>query len=66
LPVPNVSTENEDPMKITDDLLKFRAEFHDVKSLADLPHLSPDRLARFKQQLAQLEDPGDAEVERRR
>jgi hypothetical protein len=42
-------------MKITDDLLKFRAEFADVKSLADVPHLSPDRLARSKQQLAQLE-----------
>lgn len=43
-------------MKVSDDLLKFRAEFNDVKSLADVPHLSPDRLARFKQQLAQLED----------
>jgi hypothetical protein len=38
-------------MKITVDLLKFRADFNDVKSLADVPHLSPDRLARFKQQL---------------
>lgn len=55
----------ENNMKITDDLLKFRAEFVDVKSLADVSHLSPDRLARFKQQLAQLEDT-DAEVERRR
>ena len=43
-------------MKVSDDLLKFRAEFNDVKSLADVPHLSPDRLAHFKQQLAQLED----------
>jgi hypothetical protein len=52
-------------MKVTDDVLKFRAEFHDVKSLADLPYLSSDRLARFKQQLAQLEDT-DAEADRRR
>jgi hypothetical protein len=51
-------------MKITEELLQFRAEFADVKSLADVCHLSPDRLARFKQQLAQLEDT-DAEVERR-
>jgi hypothetical protein len=43
-------------MKVTDDVLKFRAEFPDVKSLADLPYLSIERLARFKQLLAQLED----------
>ena len=43
-------------MKTTDALLKFRAEFNDVKSLADVPRLSPDRLARFKQQLNFLED----------
>jgi hypothetical protein len=45
-------------MKVTDDLLRFRAEFSDVKSLADVPRLSPDRLARFKQQLNFLEDCG--------
>ena len=38
-------------MKITDALLRFRAEFADVKSLADVPRLSPERLKRFKQQL---------------
>jgi hypothetical protein len=46
----------ENNMKVTDDLLRFRAEFSDVKSLADVPRLSPDRLARFKQQLNFLED----------
>jgi len=50
-------------MKTTDALLKFRAEFNDVKSLADVPHLSPDRLARFKQQLNLIEDCGIVAVE---
>jgi hypothetical protein len=48
----------ENNMKVTEDLLRFRAEFSDVKSLADVPRLSPDRLARFKQQLNFLEDCG--------
>jgi hypothetical protein len=43
-------------MKITDDLLKFRAEFSDVRSLADLPYLTPERLARYKRELAKLEE----------
>ncbi|MGB9020580.1 MAG: hypothetical protein WCC77_23495 [Pseudolabrys sp.] len=41
----------------SDAILKFRAEFPDVKSLADVPYLSPERLVRFKQQLAKLDDP---------
>jgi hypothetical protein len=45
-------------MKTTEALLKFRAEFSDVKSLADVPRLSPDRLARFKHQLNLTEDCG--------
>jgi hypothetical protein len=45
-------------LKTTDALLRFHIEFSDVKSLADVPRLSPDRLARFKQQLAHLEDCG--------
>jgi hypothetical protein len=46
-------------MKTTDALLlQFRAEFSDVKSLADVPRLSPDRLARFKQQLNLIEHCG--------
>jgi hypothetical protein len=48
----------ENNMKVTDDLLRFRAEFSDVKSLADVPRLSRDRLARFKQQLNLIEDCG--------
>jgi hypothetical protein len=44
-------------MKITDALLRFRAEFADVKSLADVPRLSPERLKRFKQQLDELDPP---------
>jgi hypothetical protein len=45
-------------LKTTDALLRFRIEFSDAKSLADVRRLSPDRLARFKQQLNLIEDCG--------
>jgi hypothetical protein len=44
-------------METKDTLLRFRAEFSDVKSLADVPRLSPERLQRFKQQLDQIDPP---------
>jgi hypothetical protein len=47
-------------MNDNDALLRFRAEFADVKSLADVPRLSPERLKRFKQQLDELDDPPKA------
>jgi hypothetical protein len=50
-------------LKTTDALLRFRIEFSDVNSLADVPRLSPDRLARFKQQLNLIEDCGVAAAE---
>jgi hypothetical protein len=40
---------------VPDVLRRFRAEFGDVKSLADVARLSPKRLARFKHQFFQLE-----------
>jgi hypothetical protein len=44
-------------MKITEALSRFREEFADVKSLADVPRLSPERLKRFKQQLDEVDPP---------
>jgi hypothetical protein len=44
-------------MKETEALMQFRAEFAEVKSLADLPRLSPERLKRFKQQLGEIDPP---------
>jgi hypothetical protein len=35
-------------------LLAFRAEFRDVKSIADVCLLSPDRLAKFRREFPNL------------
>jgi hypothetical protein len=43
-------------MKPSDKILKIRAEFPDIKSLADIPYLSLERLARFRQKLADIEN----------
>ena len=44
-------------MNETEALLRFRMEFADVKSLADVPRLSPERLKRFKEQLDEIDPP---------
>jgi hypothetical protein len=40
----------------TPALVRFRAEFSDVRSLADVALLSPDRLARFRHEFSQIGD----------
>ena len=52
-------------METNDALSRFRAEFADVKSLADVPRLSPERLQRFKQQLDEIDPPAPSGTLRR-
>jgi hypothetical protein len=44
-------------LPLTDALQEFRAEFADIKSIADLVLLSPERRDRFKHQFSMLGTP---------